>query len=48
MNIAVAAESIPLEDLKTGKTGENCRYFKMKVLDGHTSEQDNEFVRQNI
>jgi hypothetical protein len=44
MNVAVAAESTPLEDLETGKKEKHCRYFKMKVLDGHTSDEVNEFI----
>lgn len=32
-NVAVMAESVPLEDLKTGKQSKQCRYFKMKVLE---------------
>ena len=31
-NVAVMAESIPLEDLETGKISKQCRFFKMKVL----------------
>ena len=30
--VGVSAESIPLEDLKTGKTSRFCGYFKMEVL----------------
>lgn len=48
MNVAVAAESTPLEDLETGKKGKRCRYFKMKVIDEHISDEFNEFVEQNI
>jgi hypothetical protein len=33
-NEAVMAESVPLEDIKTGKKTKHCRYFKMKVLNG--------------
>ncbi len=29
------AESTPLEDIEGGKTSKHCRYFKMKVLEGH-------------
>ena len=47
-NVAVAAESVPLEDFETGKKGKQCRYFKMKVLDGHSSAEVNEFIGQNI
>jgi len=30
-NVAVAAESTPLEDVQTGKKSKHCGYFKMKV-----------------
>ena len=30
-NVAVMAESTPLEDIKTGEIQKQCRYFKMKV-----------------
>lgn len=48
MTVAVAAESNSLDDLETGKKGKHCRYFIMKVLDGHTSDEVNEFVEHNI
>jgi ribosomal protein L37E len=47
-NVAVAAESTPLEDLKTGRKWKQCRYFKMKVLEGQSSKEVNQFVSQNI
>ena len=47
-NVAVAAESIPLEDLETGKKGKHCRYFKMKVLEGQGAKEINGFIGQNI
>lgn len=47
-NVAVAAESTPLEDPETGKKGKHCRYFKMKVLEGQGSEEINGFIGQNI
>lgn len=47
-NVAVAAESVPLEDVKTGKKVKQCRYFKLKVLDGHSSDKVNEFIEKNI
>lgn len=33
------AESVPLEDPETGKTSNQCCYFKMKVLNGHDSNE---------
>lgn len=47
-NVAVMAESIPLEDPETGKTSKQCRYFKMKVLESHYSEEINQVVVENI
>ena len=47
-NVAVAAESTPLEDLETGKKGKHCRYFKMNVLEGQSSEEINGFIGKNI
>ena len=36
-NVMVMAESTVLEDIDTGKTERQCRYFKAKVLEGHKS-----------
>ena len=47
-NVAVAAESTPLEDLDTGKKSKQCRYFKMKVLEGQSAEDVNGFIAENI
>ena len=47
-NVAVAAESTPLEDLGTGKKSKQCRYFKMKVLEGQSAEEVNGFIGENI
>lgn len=47
-NVAISAESTPLEDPETGEKGKQCRYFKMKVLEGHSSDEVNEFIVQNI
>lgn len=44
-NVAVIAESTPLEDIHTGKKTRQCRYFKMKVLESHKEEFVNEFVQ---
>lgn len=38
-NVAVMAESVPLEDPETLETSKHCRYFKMKVLNSHNSEE---------
>lgn len=44
-NVAVMAESTPLEDLGTGITGKHCRFFKMK---GHAAEHVDEVVTENF
>jgi hypothetical protein len=48
MNVAVIAESVPLEDIKTGKKSKSCRYFKMKVLSNHEADEINEVIKNNI
>lgn len=45
-NVMVSAESTPLEDPSTGKKDKHVRYFKAKVLDNHTSESVNEYVKE--
>jgi len=47
-NVAVMAESTYLEDIETGKVSKHCRFFKMKVLNGHDSEEVNEEVQKSI
>lgn len=47
-NVAVMAESTPLEDIETGKKSKHVRYFKMKVLESHLSDEINETVPNNI
>jgi len=47
-NVAVMAESTPLEDIGTGKRSRHCRYFKMKVLESQESEAINNCVRRNM
>jgi len=48
LNVAVMAESTPLEDLETGKKQRQCRYFKMKVLSDHTAETINETISESF
>ncbi len=47
-NVAIMAESTPLEDLETGKVEKHCRYFKMKVLPTHKSGDVDSSIEQNI
>jgi len=48
VQVAVMAESTPLENLVTGKQESHCRYFKMKVLSNHLRGSVNEIVKQNL
>lgn len=47
-NVAIMAESTPLEDIETGKKDKHVRYFKAKVLDGYNSEEINQAVKESI
>ena len=47
-NVAVMAESTPLEDIETGETSKSCRYFKAIVLEDHTAEGINETIKESL
>lgn len=47
-NVAVMAESTPLEDVATGKKSKQPRYFKAKVLDTHKSSEINGTIWQSL
>lgn len=47
-NVAVMAESTPLEEVETGKRSSQVRFFKAKVLDNHTSEDIDKTLRSSI
>jgi transposase-like protein len=47
-NVAIMAESTPLEDLETGIVSRRCGYFKAKVLTDHTSEQISQTIKESI
>jgi hypothetical protein len=47
-NVAVMAESVPLEDLETGKKSKSCRYFKMQVLENHSRESITKVVKNQL
>lgn len=47
-NVAVMAESTPLEKTNTGKQDKHCRYFKMKVLPTHKKEDVNDQIEESI
>jgi transposase-like protein len=47
-NVAIMAESTPLEDLETGEASNHCRYFKAKVLSNHKSEDIDKTIQESI
>ena len=47
-NVAILAESTPLEDLDTGQVSRQCAYFKAKVLITHNAEEINKTVKESI
>jgi len=47
-NVAVMAESTPLEDLETGKKEKHVRFFKAKVLAGHDGNEIDQVVQEAI
>lgn len=47
-NVAIAAESIPLEDLNTGEKSRHCRYFKATVLETHKKEEVTQQLKQAL
>ena len=47
-NVAVIAESTPLEDPRTGAKSTHCRYFKMRVLQSHEAGEVDLFLEPSI
>jgi hypothetical protein len=47
-NVAIIAESTPLEDLKTGKKSSHVRFYKMTVLEGHKADAVDENLKVSI
>lgn len=47
-NVAVMAESVPLEDINTGKKSKQVRYFKAKVLDTHKSDDVDGNLKESL
>ena len=47
-NVAITAESTPLEDIETAEKSSHCRYFKAKVLTDHCADQINETIQESI
>ena len=48
VQVAVMAESTPLEDVHSGETSSHCRYFKMKVINSHKSEPIDEVIQESF
>ncbi|MFT4986048.1 MAG: hypothetical protein ACI81Y_001456 [Glaciecola sp.] len=48
LNVAVMAESTPLEDPSTGIAEKHCRYYKMIVMDNHDKEEVNKLVKEQF
>ena len=42
--VSVMAESVPLEDLQSGKKDSSCRYFKMKVLNSYNPSETDQII----
>jgi transposase-like protein len=47
-NVAVMAESTPLEDVATGKKSNHVRYFRARVLQTHLSGEINKAIRETL
>jgi hypothetical protein len=47
-NVAVMAESTQLEDIDTGKTSKHCRYFKMRVMESHNSDEIDQVAAESF
>lgn len=47
-NVAIMAESTPLENIETGENTKHCRYFKAKVLNDHEAAGINDLVKESI
>ena len=47
-NVAVMAESVPLEDPETGEIFKSCRFFKMEVLDTHKAETVDRTIKDSF
>jgi hypothetical protein len=46
-SVGVAVESVPLEDLKTGKKSRACGYYKMEVMGKVDADHVNKFIKKN-
>lgn len=48
LNVAVMAESTPLEDIETNTKSSHCRYFKMIVMRDHKAEGIDQVIEENF
>lgn len=48
VNVAIMAESTPVEDIEKGEKDSVCRYFKAKVLESHDKQEINQLIEDNI
>jgi len=48
INVAIMAESTPLENIETGEKSSHCRYFKVKVLTSHESGEINDLITNSL
>lgn len=47
-NVAIMADSVPLEDIDTGEKSSQVRYFKAKVLDTHQSKDIDDVLMDSL
>ena len=47
-NVAVMAESVPLEEPESGRQSKSVRYFKMKVLENHKAEGVDQVLKESL
>jgi len=47
-NVAIMAESTPLEEIESGNSSRQCRYFKAKVLSDHQSDQIDQTIQESL
>lgn len=48
INVAVMAESIPLENVETSDKSSQCRYFKLKALSSYASEEVDQVIKTSV
>ncbi|MCM4158785.1 IS1595 family transposase [Antarcticibacterium flavum] len=48
INVAVMAESTPLENIESGKLSSHCKFFKMKVLESHKASEVESLIKGSL